>query len=318
MDLKLLCLLVLGGATFVAPCLAQSPALPPSTTSHAISSHGDFSTSHWSEGAAQQGDCTDPVAVGNGEMTTIFDSDAGGREFGQSFIAPCTGLLDAVVFVLYDTGSGFPSESATMNLLLFEGSGMAGVLIASEPYTVEIPTTVDTPVPHRVSFSDAVAVVAGETYSFFVDQLDGDVQILASSANYYADGGMYTTVDGDPANAVSSLDRWDLTFRVDFLPSTPTANESAAAPATFSLSAIYPNPLRSSATVSLEVSEALEIHVAVYDVLGRKVAVLVEGAVGAGSHEVALEAGALPAGTYVLRMTTGSGHASAQRFTVVR
>jgi hypothetical protein len=56
----------------------------------------------------------------------------------------------------------------------------------------------------------------------------------------------------------------------------------------------------------------------VYDVLGREVAVLADEAMEAGSYEVAWpEAGSLPAGTYLVRMTAGSV-VQTERLTLVR
>ena len=52
---------------------------------------------------------------------------------------------------------------------------------------------------------------------------------------------------------------------------------------------------------------------AVYDALGREVAVL-----AAGEHEVALDGAALAPGVYVVRLTAASGAAETARLTVVR
>jgi hypothetical protein len=55
----------------------------------------------------------------------------------------------------------------------------------------------------------------------------------------------------------------------------------------------------------------------VYDVLGREVAVLHDGAVGTEEVRVSFDAAMLPAGTYVVRMTEG-GVTHAVRVTRVR
>jgi hypothetical protein len=64
------------------------------------------------------------------------------------------------------------------------------------------------------------------------------------------------------------------------------------------------------------------LRVEAYDVLGRQVAVLHHGAAAAGGHELALEAGTLAAGVYVVRavqQAEGERTRSAvQRVTVVR
>ena len=48
------------------------------------------------------------------------------------------------------------------------------------------------------------------------------------------------------------------------------------------------------------------MRLAVYDVLGREVAVLVDGQLEAGAHVASFEAGSLASGVYVYRLVVGS------------
>jgi hypothetical protein len=57
--------------------------------------------------------------------------------------------------------------------------------------------------------------------------------------------------------------------------------------------------------------------VALYDVLGREVAVLADGRYGAGRHALTLDAAALPVGVYVVRAQAGEASAT-RRVTVAR
>ncbi|WP_420455152.1 T9SS type A sorting domain-containing protein [Rubrivirga sp.] len=90
-----------------------------------------------------------------------------------------------------------------------------------------------------------------------------------------------------------------------------------AAPAADALLAPAPNPARDRATVGFELAEAGDVTVAVFDALGREVARLLDGPAEAGVQEVTFDAAGLPAGVYVVRMTTGTG-TFAERITVVR
>ena len=90
----------------------------------------------------------------------------------------------------------------------------------------------------------------------------------------------------------------------------------AAAPDALALEA-FPNPASGRATVAFVLPEAAEVQVSVYDVLGRRVALVAAGAFEAGRHEAALDASALPAGLYVVRLQAG-GAARSQRLTVAR
>lgn len=79
----------------------------------------------------------------------------------------------------------------------------------------------------------------------------------------------------------------------------------------------YPNPLSGRATVAFELASAAEVQVEAFDVLGRRVAVLADGPLGAGAHEAAFDAGALPSGVYVVRLQAGEASRTV-RLTVAR
>ena len=73
-------------------------------------------------------------------------------------------------------------------------------------------------------------------------------------------------------------------------------------------------------------AEAATVEAAVYDALGRRVAVLHEGALEAGAHRLVLDEqarSALPGGTYLVRVTVKGETGSARqilsrRLTLVR
>jgi hypothetical protein len=76
-------------------------------------------------------------------------------------------------------------------------------------------------------------------------------------------------------------------------------------PTTFALRA-FPNPFAASASVELTVADgAGALRLAVYDVLGREVAVLADGVLAPGVHPFALDGAELPTGVYFVRLETG-------------
>ncbi len=77
------------------------------------------------------------------------------------------------------------------------------------------------------------------------------------------------------------------------------------------------NPLRGAATVRFELAAPGRARLALFDALGRQVAVLVDGGVGTGEQTATLEAGALSTGVYVLRLQTETDTVS-RTLTVVR
>ena len=99
--------------------------------------------------------------------------------------------------------------------------------------------------------------------------------------------------------------------------SARAAQASVEAPAETSLGRPYPNPSSGAVRVPFAVSEAGPVAVEVWDVLGRRVAVLAEGTSEAGAFEAAVPAGQLAPGAYVVRMRAGAFEATAQ-LTVIR
>jgi glycosidase len=100
-------------------------------------------------------------------------------------------------------------------------------------------------------------------------------------------------------------------------PGLITADEGGpGAPGELALGA-FPNPTASGAVVRYTLAAAADVRLDVYDVLGRRVATLAEGLEAAGTHEASLDASALPAGVYVLRLAAGEQSATA-RVTVAR
>ncbi len=76
------------------------------------------------------------------------------------------------------------------------------------------------------------------------------------------------------------------------------------------------NPLRGSALVRFSTETAQDVRLAVYDVLGREVAVLAQGVVS-GAQSATLNTAGFAPGVYVLRLTAGAGSVT-QTVTVVR
>ncbi len=85
----------------------------------------------------------------------------------------------------------------------------------------------------------------------------------------------------------------------------------------FALDNAFPNPFASAATVRFTLSESAEVTLAVYDVLGRRVAELADGPQAAGQHEAVFDAAGLPSGVYLVRLTAGA-HRATRRLVLVR
>jgi hypothetical protein len=86
----------------------------------------------------------------------------------------------------------------------------------------------------------------------------------------------------------------------------PAAGRDGELPRGFALAQNYPNPFNPSTAIRYEVPELARVTVAVYDILGREVALLVDRDEAPGAHEVRWEAGARPGGVYYYRIQAGA------------
>ena len=87
---------------------------------------------------------------------------------------------------------------------------------------------------------------------------------------------------------------------------TVNVEDDAEVPAQFALDQNYPNPFNPTTTIRYAVPEPGPVRLDVLDVLGRQVAVLVDGVVPAGTQAATFEAGHLPSGLYLYRLQAGS------------
>ena len=81
--------------------------------------------------------------------------------------------------------------------------------------------------------------------------------------------------------------------------------ESEELPAEVMLLGNYPNPFNPETTISYALPQGSKVRLAVYDLLGHEVAVLVDGSQPAGQHTVRFDGGDLPSGSYVYRLQVG-------------
>lgn len=79
----------------------------------------------------------------------------------------------------------------------------------------------------------------------------------------------------------------------------------------------YPNPFNPSTLIRYQLPVSSVVSLKVFDMLGREVAVLVDGKENAGSHEVTFNAKGLSSGVYFYRLET-NGFVDTKQFTLIK
>ena len=156
-----------------------------------------------------------------------------------------------------------------------------------------------------------------------IESIGGDLAVYLNETLSDCGCGLYALLrEGGVAGQTSIYDNADGCASADeitepppgtcpLLVSTETVTQALPAPLS-----VYPNPAARRASFRFVAEAAGEARLAVYDVLGREVAVLLDGP-ASGVVERRLEA-PLPAGVYVARLVTEGGREESVRFTVVR
>ncbi|MEW6049537.1 MAG: CHAP domain-containing protein [Candidatus Zixiibacteriota bacterium] len=140
------------------------------------------------------------------------------------------------------------------------------------------------------------------------------------SSYRFPDPGDY---DGDGAADIAIFDQETRIFAINYSTngfptgfdvfidySAPLAKQvvgepSAQLPVTFALNQNYPNPFNPVTVIAYSLPAATHVTLDVFNILGQKVATLVDAAQPAGDHQVTWDASANSSGVYLYRITMG-------------
>ncbi|HEX2787658.1 MAG TPA: T9SS type A sorting domain-containing protein [Ignavibacteria bacterium] len=83
-------------------------------------------------------------------------------------------------------------------------------------------------------------------------------------------------------------------------------NHNSEVPEKFNLSQNYPNPFNPSTKINFAIPQSQNVKLAVYDMTGKEIALLVNGNLNAGTYEYTFDGKNLNSGVYFYRLTAGN------------
>jgi hypothetical protein len=113
------------------------------------------------------------------------------------------------------------------------------------------------------------------------------------------------SADGNTAIAGGAGDNGSVGAAWVFYQSSSGVREQAEAPLEFVLAQNYPNPFNPSTTIEFALPRMAPVTLAVYDLLGREIAVLVNERRDAGLHGVTFDGSGIATGVYLYRLQAG-------------
>jgi hypothetical protein len=172
----------------------------------------------------------------------------------------------------------------------------------SDPENMEVIGSCDTP-------GDATGIFVNDPFATIADYYSG-IQIvgIVNPTNPFVWDEGFT---GDPAIAVFGT-VWDLIYvtttdsLVIFQHPGDDIDTDLTNPREFSLLQNYPNPFNSSTVINYSLYQRSDVRTDIYNILGQKVATLLDRNKEAGHHGITWNADTCPSGVYFARVTAGS------------
>jgi hypothetical protein len=94
--------------------------------------------------------------------------------------------------------------------------------------------------------------------------------------------------------------------------------EPVDVPVVFYLGQNYPNPFNPITMINYQLPMRDEVELSIYNLLGQKVAILVQGRQGAGRHQISWDATGFPTGIYYYQLRTHSGFIQTRKLILLK
>lgn len=153
--------------------------------------------------------------------------------------------------------------------------------------------------------------------SFSIIDTD-EPMLIGGIAPDFSSGGravMYTLEGAAADSFATGIGPRDFVMRYAERP--VSVREDEELPSVLSLGQNYPNPFNPTTVIPFELAAGLTVRLSVFEVTGRRVALLAAGDYAAGSHSVVFNATDLASGVYMIRLEAG-GNVAVGKMMLVR
>jgi hypothetical protein len=217
----------------------------------------------------------------DGQLRDATTPDIGADEFDGSNTAPI--LLNSIADYSFDENSGPQTLADDLNFVFTDQDN-----------------------------GDSLRFEAKSDNPRIIPAVAGDSLMVSASANYSGEGKVI----------VYGIDQWGLsatdTVHVTVEDVTALGDLTMEAiPDHFILEQNYPNPFNPVTTIRFGLPEATEVRIEVFNVIGQRVALLVDGYQAAGFHTVTFNASEFSSGLYFYRISS-EGFQAIKRMMLVK
>lgn len=288
------------------PTVQLTPFQPsPSNTIHNVHGRGNYVYMSYYKAGVFVADIHNPASIIN---AGTFNTYRGGGTSAQ--YAGCWG-----VYPYFPSGRWIASDTQTgLYVLRFDGlKARTRSPLVSPPNNIVIPAGSNAFRWRRAaSMQEDPHYYKLHIWGQGVDTLmkAADTSLVVPVLSGFQGGQVYNwhVWINDEFTSVSSQDTFHFTY----------GSSAGSTPKSFVLFQNYPNPFNPSTLIAFQLPVADHIVLEVLNVLGEKVATLLDDLRPEGLQEVRFEASSLPSGVYIYRLRTAGGRVDSQKMILIR
>ncbi len=166
--------------------------------------------------------------------------------------------------------------------------------------------------------------IIGQRYYSNGNPNGGNYRIVADGPN---NGEISPVVCADNSSIIFSWqddrrpEKWDVYAKIvswDWNGVTTEVDQGNINPKDFSLSQNYPNPFNSVTNIRFYLSKFDQVNLSIFNTFGQNVATLVNEKLSAGTYNYSFYDQNLPSGTYLYKLTTGSGYSQVKKMVFLK